>query len=146
MKRSSDTVILDYRCATALPTYATWAHITSVLCLQLRTLVLNILDGVVTKLMGLVVGQVRRSPLGRGPWGSFLEHAVDLLKRQSLSLRDKEEGKDECAGTEGSPDEEDLTLEVGLVLADHVWGDDSDDGVPEPVGCGRETDTARANW
>jgi len=33
-----------------------------------------------------------------------------------------------------------------LILADHVWSDDSNDGVPEPVGGGGETDTTGSDW
>lgn len=124
---------------------ATYTDRTSVLISQHHPLVLNILDGGIAKLLRLVARQTRGRPLGRSPWVGLLEHAIDLLKGQSFRLRDKEECKDERAGTEGAPDEEDLALEVSLVLTNHIWGDDCDDGVPEPVGRRRETDTARAN-
>lgn len=71
---------------------------------------------------------------------------------------------------ETTPDEEDRGTEVALVLTDHlrrknptlsilalegkhpdkthVGGDDRDDGVPEPVGRGRESNSAGSdgNW
>lgn len=68
-----------------------------------------------------------------------------LLERKTLRLGYKEHRIDEGAGAEASPDEEDRGLEVALVGADHVGGDDGDDGVPEPVGGRRETDTARTD-
>ena len=69
-----------------------------------------------------------------------------MLKRQTLGLWNEEVCVDEGSRAETSPDEEDAGLEVALVLADHVWGDDSNDGVPEPVGGGGETDTTRTDW
>lgn len=84
-------------------------------------------------------------PLGRGPGGGLLHHLVDLLERETLGLGDEEVGVDEGAGAETAPDEEDGRLEVAAFLADHVGSDDSDDGVPEPVGGGGETDTAGAD-
>lgn len=39
------------------------------------------------------------------------------------------------------PDEEDGRAEVACISVDHVGGNDSDDGVPQPVGGRRETDT-----
>lgn len=66
-------------------------------------------------------------PLGGCPGGGLLHHAVDLLESEALGLGDEEERVDEAAGAEGTPDEEDLCAEVGLVFADHVGGDDGDD-------------------
>jgi len=40
-----------------------------------------------------------------------------------------------------SPNEEDRRSEVTLIRTDHVRSDDRDDGVPEPVGGGGESDT-----
>ena len=92
-----------------------------------------------------------RFPSSRSPGGGLLEHSVDLLKRKSLGLGDEEEGVDEGASAETSPDEEDVGAEVALALtgADHVRGDDGNDledklgnlvdarastySVPEPV-------------
>lgn len=72
------------------------------------------------------VGGVRL-PLGRSARGGLLHHLVDLLKGKTLGLRDEEEGVDECTSAKASPNEEDAGLEVALVGADHVRGDDSDD-------------------
>lgn len=84
-------------------------------------------------------------PLGRVAGGGLLHHLVDLLQRQSLGLRDQEVRVDKGACAETSPDEEDGRLEVASVLADHVGGDDSDDGVPQPVGSSRETNATRSD-
>lgn len=80
-------------------------------------------------------------PLGGCTWGTLLHHAVDLFQTQTLGLRNQEVGVDESASAETTPNEEDGGLEVALVGTNHVWGDDSDDGVPEPVGGGGETNT-----
>ena len=84
-------------------------------------------------------------PLGGVARGGLLEHAVDLLEGEALGLGDEEVAVEEADGAEGAPDEEDLGSEVALVLANHVGGDDGDDAVPQPVGGGRETDTAGAD-
>ena len=70
-------------------------------------------------------GRVRH-PLAGVARGSLLEHAVDLLERETLGLRDKQVRVHEADGAEGAPDEEDLGAEVALVFADHVGGDDCD--------------------
>jgi hypothetical protein len=90
------------------------------------------------------VGAVRL-PLGRSARGGLLHHLVDLLEGQTLGLGDEEPGVHEGARAQASPDEEDGGLEVALVGADHVRGDDSDDGVPEPVGCSGESNTTGAD-
>ena len=77
---------------------------------------------------------------------NLLHHSVDLLERKTLGLPDEEVGVDVADDTERSPDEEDLGLEVGLVGTDHVWGDDGDDTVPEPVGSGGKGNTSGSNW
>ncbi|KFZ18290.1 hypothetical protein V502_04170 [Pseudogymnoascus sp. VKM F-4520 (FW-2644)] len=108
-------------------------------------------------------------PLVGGAGGGLLEHLVDLLQGEALGLGDEEVGEGEGDAAEGAPHEEDLGAEVGLALlgTDEVWGDDTDDlerllvfvfwgfgrimwdgqtyAVPEPVGGGGETDTARAD-
>lgn len=109
-------------------------------------------------------------PLVGGAGGGLLEHLVDLLEGEALGLGDEEVGEGEGGAAEGAPHEEDLGAEVGLSLlgTDEVWGDDTDDlerllvicfvflfsrimwdvktyAVPEPVGGGGETDTARAD-
>ena len=80
-------------------------------------------------------------PLGGGTGGGLLQHPVDLLKGQTLGLRDKEVGIDEGAGAQAAPDEEDGGLQVTLILSDHVRGNDGNDGVPQPVGGGGQTNT-----
>lgn len=85
-------------------------------------------------------------PLGGGTWASLSHHLVDLLKRQTLGLWNQEDRVHESTGAETSPNEEDAGLEVALVLSDHVWGDDSNDGVPEPVAGSGESDTTRTDW
>lgn len=97
-----------------------------------------------TSTHGLGEGGVR-TPLSRGSGSGLLHHLINLLERQALGLGDEEVGVDEGAGAETAPDEEDGGPEVATVLADHVGGDDGDDGVPEPVGGGGQTDTARSD-
>lgn len=98
----------------------------------------------VTSAHGLGKGGVR-PPLGGSSGGGLLHHLVDLLKRQTLGLGNKEVSVDQGTGAETSPDEEDGGLEVATVLADHVGGDNSNDGVPEPVGGSRDTNTTRSD-
>ena len=76
-----------------------------------------------------------RHPLAGLAGRGLLEHAVDLLERKALRFRDKEVGEDHTSGTGRSPDEEDLTLEIAVLRINHVWRDETDDKVPEPVGC-----------
>lgn len=82
-------------------------------------------------------------PLAAGEGSSLLKHAVNLLQGKTLGLRNKEEGVDEAKEAEGAPDEEDLGAEVGVtgLSSDHVWGDDGNDAVPEPVGGSGESNT-----
>lgn len=64
----------------------------------------------------------------RGGAGSgLLHHLIDLLQRQALGLGNKEVGVDKATGTEGTPEEEHLRAQVGLVSVNQVWGDDGDD-------------------
>lgn len=102
----------------------------------------NMLD--LTSTHSLGKGGVR-SPLSRGSGSSLLHHLINLLERQALGLGDEEVGVDEGAGAQTAPDEEDGGLEVATVGADHVGGDDGDDGVPEPVRGGGQTDTTRSD-
>lgn len=55
------------------------------------------------------------------------------------------EGRRTSTSTKPTPHPEDVRLQVASVGGDHVGCDDSDDGVPEPVGRCRERDTARAD-
>lgn len=88
-----------------------------------------------------------RPPASRVARGNLLKHLVNLLKRQTLGLGNKEVSVDASAGAQSAPHEEDLGTEVALTLglADHVRSDGSDDCVPQPVAGGRETDTTRTN-
>jgi hypothetical protein len=86
-----------------------------------------------------------RAPLGRVTGRGLGQHLVDLLERETLGFRDEEDRVDEAAEARATPDEEDGRAHVAAVLADHVRGDDGNDGVPEPVGGGRKTDTARTD-
>ena len=83
------------------------------------------------------------NPFGGGTRTRLFHHAVNLLERQALGLGNEEIGVDEAASAERAPDEEDARSEIGIswVGSDHVWGDDCDDTVPEPVGGSRECDT-----
>ena len=76
-----------------------------------------------------------RQPLAGLAGRGLLEHAIDLLEREALRLGDKEVGEDHTSGTGSSPDEEDLTLEIAVLRINHVWRDETDQKVPEPVGC-----------
>ena len=49
-----------------------------------------------------------RHPLAGVARRRLLEHAVDLLQREALGLRDQEVGVHEADGAERAPDEEDL--------------------------------------
>jgi hypothetical protein len=85
------------------------------------------------------------APLGGGTRSSLLHHLVDLLKRETLGLRNEEVRVDEAASAETTPDEEDGGLHVTVVRADHVRGNDGNDGVPEPVGGSGQSNTARTD-
>ena len=84
-------------------------------------------------------------PLAGRSRGSLLHHLVDLLERKTLCLRDEEVCVHKRARAQTTPDEEDGRAEVTLVGVDHVRCDDSDDGVPEPVGRSGESDTTRTD-
>lgn len=86
-----------------------------------------------------------RDPLGGGSRSRLFEHLVDLLQGQTLGLGHQDERVDEGGSAETTPDEEDGRSQVSSVLADHVGGDDCDDGVPEPVGSGRQSNTSGSN-
>lgn len=87
------------------------------------------------------------APLGRGPRGTFFHHLINLLKRQTLGLWDKEVRIHETSSAKASPDKEDRGPHVGLtrVLSYHVRSDDSNDGIPQPVGGSGESNTAGAD-
>jgi len=68
------------------------------------------------------------NPLSRRPRRSLFQHAIDLLKRETFSLRDEEVRERERDAAEASPHEENLGSKVGVVLssADEVRGDNTD--------------------
>lgn len=106
------------------------------------------LDGLGVEVTTLCLGGSKGGgglPLGRGTGSGLLHHLVDLLERQALGLGNEEVGVDEGSSAETTPDEEDGRLHVSAVLADHVGGDDGNDGVPEPVGGSGETNTTGAD-
>jgi len=76
-----------------------------------------------------------RHPLGGLAGRGLFEHDVDLLERKALRFGDKEVGEDHTSSTGRSPDEEDLTLKIAVLRINHVWRDETDHKVPEPVGC-----------
>lgn len=57
---------------------------------------------------------------------------------RDASISRSSRGREEC---ETNPNEENGRAEVACIGVDHVGGDDGDDGVPQPVGSRRETDT-----
>jgi hypothetical protein len=69
-----------------------------------------------------------RHPLSRGTWRSLFQHAINLLKRETLSLRDKEVRECERDAAEASPHEEHLGSEVGVMFgrSDEIRGDNTD--------------------
>lgn len=81
-------------------------------------------------------------PLAARPRRRLLHHLINLLKRQPLSLRNQKVRIHKRRRAKPAPNKEHGTLEVALVLVNHVRGDDSDDGVPEPIGSGGKSDAA----
>ncbi|KAH3668419.1 hypothetical protein OGAPHI_002173 [Ogataea philodendri] len=81
-------------------------------------------------------------PLGRSQWSSLFKHLVNLLQSQTLGFWDQQNGVQQAASAQGSPDEEHLGSKVTLVLVGHVWSNNGDNTVPKPVGSGRETNTS----
>jgi hypothetical protein len=75
--------------------------------------------------------------------GNLGVELVDLLQGQTLSLVDEEVDENETDATEATPDEEHLSLEVGVAGAgvDHVGGGVGDGPVQEPVGGGGDGET-----
>lgn len=88
---------------------------------------------------------VVRLPIATGRGSSFLEHLIDLFQSKALGLGDEEIGEQQAKEKSTAPDEEDLDLEISFVFVDHVWGDSSDDTVPDPVGGSRESNTLGSN-
>lgn len=92
---------------------------------------------VVTRLE-LLVGD----PLGGSSGSRLFEHLVDLFQSQTLGFRHQQERVDEGGSAETTPDEEYGRSQVSSGLTDHVRGDDGDNGVPQPVGSGRQGNTS----
>lgn len=88
---------------------------------------------------------VLRNPLCAIHRRGLLEHLVHLLKGQALGLGDEEERKEIAEEERTAPDEENLHAEISHVRVDHVWGDDCDDAVPEPVRGGGQCDALSAD-
>jgi hypothetical protein len=86
-------------------------------------------------------------PACAGSGCGLLQHLVDLFEGESLGLWDEEVGEGEGDDTETAPHEEDLGSQVGVAFAgaDEVRCDNSNNTVPEPVGCGGETNTTRSD-
>jgi len=79
-----------------------------------------------------------RYPLGAVSWVSLLQHLVDLLKTETLGFWNQEVGEQTTDSAEATIEEEDAGAHIGTggPGRDEVWVDDTDDAVPEPVGCG----------
>jgi len=119
--------------------------------LEDASLALDVLDDLGVELVALLHADLGgkglvRLPLGRGTWRGLSHHLVDLLESKTLGLWDEEEGVDKGACAESTPDEEDGGAEVTLGWTDHVWSDDGNDGVPQPVGGSGESNTTRTDW
>jgi len=76
-------------------------------------------------------------PLGWCSWSRLFHHAINLFEGQSLSFGNEEPGVNKGGGTQPTPNEEDARFKISLIFTDHVRCDDSDDGIPEPVGGSR---------
>ena len=63
-----------------------------------------------------------------------------------LCLRNEHVCIHERARAKTTPNEEDVGAEIAFVRVHHVWRDDGDDGIPEPVGRSGEGNAARTNW
>jgi len=84
-------------------------------------------------------------PLGGGTRSGFFEHTINLFKGETFSLRHEEVSVDESTCAECTPDEEDAGLEISLISSNHVWSDDGDDSIPEPVRSSGKSDTPRSD-
>jgi len=69
-----------------------------------------------------------------------------LLKRESLGLGNKEPCVHKGCSTQTSPYEEDARFEISFLFTNHERCDDGDDGIPEPIGGGGQTNATGANW
>jgi len=87
-----------------------------------------------------------RNPASGVSGGNFFHHLIDLFEGKTFGLGYEEVGKGYGDDAQGAPHEEDLRSEIRVLLVNEIGSDDCDDAVPEPVGGGRETDSARSNW
>lgn len=88
---------------------------------------------------------VVRLPLGTGRGGGLLQHLVNLFQRETLRLWDEKVGEQQAQEEGTSPNEEDLHLQVSLVVVNHVWSDNRDHTVPEPVRGSGKSNTLGSN-
>ena len=63
----------------------------------------------------------------------LFQHLIDLFQGKALGFRDDEVSEEVAERERASPDEEHFHAEIPLVLVYHVWGDDGNHAVPEPV-------------
>lgn len=70
------------------------------------------------------------SPSGRRPRRSLCHHLVYLFQRETLGLWNQKVRIEEAQPTETSPNPEYVGPEVAEGRADHVGGDNCNDGVP----------------
>lgn len=68
-----------------------------------------------------------RHPFGRIPRSCLLQHAIDLLERQTFGFENEKVGVDEAAAAKAAPHEEHLGTEIPFVRVDHVGCDNADD-------------------
>jgi hypothetical protein len=70
-----------------------------------------------------------RHPFSRCSWRCLLQHAVHLLEREALGLRNEHVGVDEAEEAKRAPEEEYLGTEIGVAAAtaDEVGRNNSDD-------------------
>lgn len=104
--------------------------------------ILSMLNSVLLSVSLLGSKGIVRSPLGGVARVGLLQHGIDLLQRQTLGLGDQEVSVNEAACAQTSPNVKDLGAEVGLVRVHHVWSNNGNDAVPQPVGRGGEGNTS----
>jgi hypothetical protein len=70
-----------------------------------------------------------RHPFSRCSWRCLLHHAVHLLEREALGLRNEHVGVDEAEEAKRAPEEEHLCTEIGVAaaIANEVGRNNSDD-------------------
>ncbi len=109
----------------------TWSGFTkmTVLFLEDRSLTFNVSHNLLvqhTSLAAHLLGKgLGGPPLGRVARSRLFHHLVNLLESQTLGLWDEEDGVDEGASAETTPNEEDRRLQVATVGVNHVRSDNS---------------------